>query len=64
MSRRPPARPSGRPSSDPAVDDGGSIQIGPTDQGMVRLIIGTAEGMVEMDFPPEEAREIADEIIA
>ncbi len=42
-----------------------NLQIGPTDQGMVRLFI-TADGGVEipMDFEPEEAEEIAEEIRA
>lgn len=65
MSRRPHARPNDSArASGGAEDDGGSVQIGPTDQGMVRLIIDTATGVFEMDFPPEEAREIAEEIIA
>lgn len=41
-----------------------NLQIGPTDQGMVRLFI-EAEGVeIPMDFDPDEAREIAEEIIA
>jgi len=41
-----------------------NLQIGPTDQGMVRLFI-EADGIeVPMDFDPEEAEEIADEIRA
>jgi len=42
-----------------------SLQIGPTDRGMVRLFVG-AEGGIEipMDFDPEEAEEIAEEIRA
>lgn len=40
------------------------MQIGPTDQGMVRIFI-VADGVeVPMDFEPEEAVEIADEIKA
>lgn len=40
------------------------MQIGPTDQGMVRIFI-VADGVeVPMDFEPEEAIEIADEIKA
>lgn len=58
---RPPAH--GRDDDYPE-DEGGSVQIGPTDHGMVRLILTTASGVFEMDFPPEEAREIADEILA
>ncbi|WP_171228478.1 DUF6324 family protein [Ruegeria sp. HKCCA4008] len=41
-----------------------NLQIGPTDQGMVRLFI-EADGIeIPMDFDPEEAEEIADEIRA
>ena len=42
-----------------------NLQIGPTDKGMVRLFI-EAEGGIEipMDFSPEEAEEIAEEIRA
>jgi len=41
-----------------------NLQIGPTDQGMVRLFV-EAEGVeLPMDFEPDEAREIAEEIIA
>lgn len=47
--------------SDIAAD----IQIGPTDQGMVRIYVA-AEGGVELplDFEPEEAEEIAEELRA
>ncbi len=41
-----------------------NLQIGPTDQGMVRIFI-EGEGIeVPMDFEPEEAEEIAEEIRA
>lgn len=41
-----------------------NMQIVPTDQGMVRLFI-EAEGVeIPMDFDPEEAEEIADELRA
>ncbi len=42
-----------------------NIQIGPTDAGMVRIYI-EAEGGVELplDFDPEEAEEIAEELRA
>lgn len=40
-----------------------NLQIGPTDQGMVRIYVEAAGGIeVPMDFTPEEAEEIADEI--
>ncbi|MBE2277107.1 MAG: hypothetical protein IAE87_12545 [Rhodobacteraceae bacterium] len=40
-----------------------NIQIGPTDRGMVRIYI-EAEGGLELplDFDPEEAEEIAEEL--
>jgi hypothetical protein len=41
-----------------------NLQIGPTDQGMVRLFI-YADGIeIPMDFAPEEAEEIAEEMRA
>jgi len=41
-----------------------NLRIGPTDAGMVRLFV-EAEGLeVPMDFDPEEAEEIAEEIRA
>ncbi len=42
-----------------------NIQIGPTDHGMVRIYI-EAEGGVDLplDFDPEEAEEIAEELRA
>ena len=41
-----------------------NLQIGPTDAGMVRLFIFADGFEVPMDFDPEEAEEIADEIRA
>lgn len=41
-----------------------ALQIGPTDKGMVRIYV-EAEGIeVPMDFAPDDAEEIADEIVA
>ncbi|GAA6162998.1 hypothetical protein NBRC116590_07020 [Pelagimonas sp. KU-00592-HH] len=41
-----------------------NLQIGPTDQGFVRLFV-EADGMeIPMDFSPEEAEEIAEEMRA
>jgi ArsR family metal-binding transcriptional regulator len=50
---------------DKQSDIAADIQIGPTDQGMVRIYI-EAEGGVELplDFDPEEAEEIAEELRA
>ena len=41
-----------------------NLQIGPTDSGMVRLFIEAGGQEIPMDFEPEEAEEIADEIRA
>jgi hypothetical protein len=41
-----------------------NLQIGPTDQGMVRLFIEAGSLEIPMDFTPEEAEEIAEEIKA
>jgi hypothetical protein len=39
-----------------------NMQIGPTDAGMVRIFIESQGIEVPMDFDPEEAEEIAEEI--
>lgn len=46
-------------------DIAANIQIGPTDTGMVRIYI-EAEGGIDLplDFDPEEATEIAEELLA
>ena len=36
-----------------------NLQIGPTDQGMVRIFIQAGQVEIPMDFDPEEAEEIA-----
>jgi hypothetical protein len=41
-----------------------NMQIGPTDVGMVRIFIEAGDIEIPMDFDPEEADEIADEIKA
>ena len=41
-----------------------NLQIGPTDRGMVRLYIEAQGAEIPMDFEPDEAREIAEEIMA
>jgi hypothetical protein len=41
-----------------------NLQIGPTDSGMVRLFIEAGGQEIPMDFEPEEAEEIAEEIRA
>ena len=41
-----------------------NLQIGPTDQGMVRIYV-EGEGIdLPLDFDPEEAEEIAEELLA
>lgn len=45
-------------------DVSASLQIGPTDQGMVRIYL-TGEGVdLPLDFDPDEADEIAEELRA
>jgi hypothetical protein len=41
-----------------------NMQIGPTDAGMVRIFIESQGVEIPMDFDPEEAVEIAEEIRA
>ncbi|TCL09902.1 hypothetical protein BXY66_1968 [Shimia isoporae] len=41
-----------------------NLQIGPTDQGFVRIFVEANGVEIPMDFDPEEAEEIADEIRA
>ncbi len=43
-------------------DINANMQIGPTDTGMVRIFIESQGIEVPMDFEPEEAEEIAEEI--
>ncbi|SCM67193.1 DUF6324 family protein [Donghicola eburneus] len=39
-----------------------SLQIGPTDKGMIRLYIEAGDLEIPMDFTPDEAEEIVEEI--
>ena len=41
-----------------------NLQIGPTDKGMVRIFVEGRGIEIPMDFEPDEADEIADEIRA
>ena len=41
-----------------------NLQIGPTDQGMVRLYLETPDIQLPLDFDPDEADEIAEELMA
>tara|TARA_Y100001970_G_C13920016_1_gene692959 strand:+ start:190 stop:384 length:195 start_codon:yes stop_codon:yes gene_type:complete len=39
-----------------------NLQIGPTDIGMVRIYVSSGSTEIPMDFDPEEAEEISNEI--
>jgi len=41
-----------------------NLQIGPTDKGMVRIFVEAGQAEIPMDFDPDEADEIAEEIRA
>lgn len=43
-------------------DISAELQLGPTDQGMVRIFVMVGELEIPMDFTPDEAREIAEEL--
>jgi hypothetical protein len=46
-------------------DIAANLQIGPTDRGFVRIFVSTEDGAeIPMDFDPDEAEEIAEEIRA
>lgn len=45
-------------------DIAANIQIGPTDQGMVRIYVEGEGFELPLDFDPEEAEEIAEELMA
>jgi len=47
---------------DKQSDIAANIQIGPTDQGMVRIYVEADGVELPLDFDPEEALEIAEEI--
>lgn len=47
---------------DSESDVGASLQIGPTSLGMVRLYVETEGVSLPLDFEPEEAEEIAEEL--
>lgn len=48
---------------DRETEMGGDLQIGPTNLGMVRIFVAAADFELPMDFTPEEAGEIAAEIL-
>ncbi len=45
-------------------DTGANLQIGPTDRGMVRLYVSGDDVDLPLDFDPDEAEEIAEELRA
>lgn len=45
-------------------DEAANLQIGPTSLGMVRIYVEQGGIEIPMDFTPEEAEEIADELRA
>jgi hypothetical protein len=47
---------------DSESDVGASLQIGPTTLGMVRVYVETEGLSLPLDFEPEEAEEIAEEL--
>ncbi len=49
---------------DKESDVAANLQIGPTSAGMVRLYVETDDASIPLDFEPEEAEEIADELRA
>lgn len=51
-------------SIDTERDIEANLQIGPTDRGMVRLFVEAGGVEIPMDFEPEEAEDIAEEILA
>ena len=51
-------------SIDKESDISANLQIGPTSLGMVRIYVEGGGYEIPMDFDPEEAEEIADEIKA
>ncbi|MBB4659743.1 DUF6324 family protein [Parvularcula dongshanensis] len=45
-------------------DEGADLTIGPTDQGMVRIYVFSDRIDVPLDFDPDDAEAIAEELIA
>lgn len=41
-----------------------NLQIGPTNKGMVRIFVEADGAEIPMDFTPDDAEEIAEEIVA
>lgn len=49
---------------DSESDTEANLQIGPTSLGMVRIYVESGDRQIPMDFDPDEADEIAEEIRA
>lgn len=45
-------------------DDEAELQIGPTDQGMVRIFVASGGAEIPLDFSPDDADAIAEELTA
>lgn len=45
-------------------DEGADLRIGATDQGMVRLYLFSSQIDMPLDFDPEDAEAIAEELLA
>ena len=45
-------------------EDAADLQIGPTDQGMVRLYVTSEAVDLPLDFDPDDAEAIAEELMA
>lgn len=45
-------------------DETADLQVGATDQGMVRLYVASETAEIPMDFDPDDAEAIAEELMA
>ncbi|MEN8723222.1 MAG: DUF6324 family protein [Alphaproteobacteria bacterium] len=50
--------------SQPDTNLQADLQVGPTENGMVRILISVGETEIPLDFYPDEAEEIASELRA
>lgn len=66
MAKSPGRKRPTAPVSDDVLgpDEAGALRIGATDLGMVRLMITTPGGAADLDFDPDEAEDIAHELLA
>jgi hypothetical protein len=54
----------GRQGGEEMDEGAGDLRIGPTDLGMVRIHVTSATADLPLDFDPEEAEEIGEELRA